>query len=135
MNASDNKAILKTVFDALAEGNSRPFVDSMADEFRWTIAGQSQWSRTYDGKAAVIDALFPVLRARIEGRTRTIAQRFIADGDLVVVEAHGDNTAKDGRPYRNSYCMVFRLAGGKLIELTEYMDTDLAITVLGAPPA
>ncbi|QCI66733.1 nuclear transport factor 2 family protein [Phreatobacter stygius] len=135
MNPSDNKAILKTVFDALAEGNSRPFVDSMAEEFRWTMAGESQWSRTYDGKAAVMDQLFPLLRARIEGRTRTIAQRFIADGDLVVVEARGANMAKDGRPYRNHYCFVFRLAGGKLVELTEYMDTEMAITVLGAPPA
>ncbi|MGL4290144.1 MAG: nuclear transport factor 2 family protein [Phreatobacter sp.] len=135
MSASDNKAILKTVFDGLAEGNSRPFVDSMADTFRWTMAGQSQWSRTYDGKAKVIGELFPVLRARIEGRSRTIAERFIADDDLVVVEARGDNLAKDGRPYRNSYCFVFRLAGGKLVEMTEYMDTDLAITVLGPPPA
>jgi ketosteroid isomerase-like protein len=105
----------------------------MADDFRWTIAGNARWSRSYDGKQAVLDELFPVLRARIEGRIKMIPQRFIAEGDLVVVEARGDNVTRSGGRYDNSYCFVFRVAGGKLAEVTEYMDTELVSTALGAP--
>ncbi len=61
------------------------------------------------------------------------AHRFIADEDYVVVEARGRNTTKDGVPYNNVYCYVFRLADGKLQEMTEYMDTELVTAALGAP--
>src|SRR6185295_2116921 len=87
-------------------------VETMAEDFRWTIAGNGKWSRTYD-KQAVLNDLFPALRSRIEGRIKMISQRFIADGDYVVVEARGDNITRAGAPYNNSYCFVFRLAGGK----------------------
>jgi ketosteroid isomerase-like protein len=66
-------------------------------------------------------------------RITTIAHRFIAEGDHVVVEARGSNVTKAGVPYNNTYCFVFRLAGGKLAELTEYMDTELVTAVLGDP--
>jgi ketosteroid isomerase-like protein len=62
-----------------------------------------------------------------------VAQRILADGDFVVVEARGANVTKTGAPYNNNYCFVFRLAGGKLAEVTEYMDTELVTAALGDP--
>ena len=58
------------------------------------------------------------------------ATRFIADEDCVVVEARGKNTTKGGNAYDNAYCYVFRLANGKLVEMTEYLDTELVTSVL-----
>ena len=85
-------------------------------------AEESLWTdRSAAGKHAVLTELFAVLRQRIEGRIKMIAQRILADGDFVVVEARGDNVTKTGARYDNSYCFVFRLAGGKLAEVTEYM--------------
>jgi len=132
MGTAENKQLLQDIFAATARGDSRPLVEAMADDFRWTIAGSGRWARTYD-KQAVMSELFPALRARIEGRIRMIPQRVLADGDFVVVEARGDNVTKDGKPYNNSYCFVFRLIGGKLAEVTEYMDTELVTAALGAP--
>ncbi len=132
MGTAENKQLLQDIFTATARGDSRPLVEAMADDFRWTIAGSGRWARTYD-KQAVMSELFPALRARIEGRIRMIPQRVLADGDFVVVEARGDNVTKDGKPYNNSYCFVFRLTAGKLAEVTEYMDTELVTAALGAP--
>ena len=134
MGAPENKQLLQDIFAATARGDSRPLVEAMADDFRWTIAGNGRWSRAYD-KQAVLTELFPALRARIAGRIKMIPQRFIADGDCVVVEARGDNVTKSGAPYNNSYCFVFRLSGGRLAEVTEYMDTELVTAALGAPAA
>jgi ketosteroid isomerase-like protein len=64
---------------------------------------------------------------------RNEAQRFIAEGEYVVVECRGRVTTKSGKPYNNHYCYVCRFADGKLRELTEYMDTELAVSALGAP--
>src|SRR5437667_9546269 len=132
MGTPENKQLLQDIFAATARGDSRPLVESMAKNFRWPSAGTGQWSRTYD-KQAVLTELFPALRARIEGRIKMIPQRFIADGDHVVVEARGDNVTKAGAPYNNSYCFVFRLAGGKLAQVTEYMDTQPVTAPRGAP--
>jgi uncharacterized protein len=130
--STENKQLLQDIFAELAKANSRPFVNAMADEFRWTMLGGSKWSRTYDGKQAVINDLFPALRRKMD-RITTIAHRFIADGDHVAVEARGANTTKAGVPYNNTYCFIFRLAGGKLAEVTEYMDTELVTAALGDP--
>jgi ketosteroid isomerase-like protein len=133
MGTAENKQLLQDIFAATAQGNSRPLVDAMADDFSWIIAGNGRWSRSYEGKQAVLSDLFPVLRERIEGRIRMIPQRILADGDHVVVEARGDNVTKTGQHYDNSYCFIFRVANGKLVEVTEYMDTELVTSTLGAP--
>jgi uncharacterized protein len=131
MAASENKQIVQAIFAELAQGNSRPLVESMAEDFSWTVTGSNRWSGRYEGKQKVLNELLAVLRERIDGRIKTVARRFIAEGDFVVVEARGNNTTKDGRPYNNSYCFVIRLADGKLREITEYMDTELVTSVLG----
>ncbi len=133
MNPSENKNLMQRIFSGLSEGNSQLFFESMADDFCWTLTGTTKWSKTYSGKQAVIDKLIGPLRAKLEGRIRTTARRFIADGEFVVVEAQGNNRTKTGAAYNNTYCYVFRLEGGKLKEMTEYFDTELVTSALGDP--
>jgi ketosteroid isomerase-like protein len=133
MSTSDNRKIVQHIFDEMANSNSAPLLESLADDFRFVVKGSSKWSRSYDGKAAVLAELFAPLRAKIEGRITTIPVRIIAEGDHVVVEARGRNITKDGKAYNNTYCNVLRLEGGKLKEWTEYADTALVDAVLGDP--
>jgi ketosteroid isomerase-like protein len=133
MSTALNKQLLQDIFAELTKSNAKPFVHAMADDFRWTILGATAWSRTYQGKHAVLNELFAALRAKFAGNATTIAHRFIAEDDLVVVEARGNNVTKAGLAYNNAYCFVFRLSDGKLKELTEYLDTELVSKVLGDP--
>lgn len=133
MTAAENKKLLEHIFAELAKGNSAPFVEAMADDFTWEAPGSTAWSGAYAGKKAVLEGLFPSLRQEMEGRIKTIPHRFIAEGDFAVVEARGDNMTKRGKPYRNTYCMIYRFAGGKLKECTEYMDTALVDATLNPP--
>ena len=41
MSAAENKQLMQRVFAELAAGNSRPFIDSFADDVRWTIVGRT----------------------------------------------------------------------------------------------
>ena len=131
MSAADNKRLMHHIFAELANGNAQPFVDSMADDFSWTISGTTKWSKKYAGKQAVIGELLAGLQVALNPPIRLIAERFFADDDHVVVEAYGINTTKTGKPYNNRYCFVFRLANGKLQELTEYLDTELVSAAFG----
>ena len=130
---NENKQLIEQVFAELAAGNAKPFTDVLGDDVRWTIIGSTKWSRTFAGKAAVLTELFTPLRAQIAGRIQVTAHRFIAENDLVVVEASGQSTTKHGAPYNNSYCWIYRLANGKVQELTEYLDTALVEAALGDP--
>ena len=130
MSTAENKKLLQEVFSELAKGNSRPLVDAMAEDFSWTVTGATPWSKTYAGKSVVLSELFGTLSSRIDGRIRTIPDRFIAEEEHVVVQAHGNNTTKAGKPYNNRYCFVFRVAEGKLKEVTEYLDTELVTATL-----
>jgi len=130
MAAEENKKLMEQIFAGLSNGDSRLLVESMADDFCWTVSGSTKWSKTYEGKQAVLSELFAALRPRITARMRTTGLRFIAENDYVVVEARGNNITTEGKPYNNSYCFVFRLAAGKLKEVTEYMDTALVGAVL-----
>jgi ketosteroid isomerase-like protein len=129
----ENKQLVQNIFAELAQGNPSLLFDSMAEDFRWTVSGNTKWSRTYDGKQAVLKELLGPLHAMIVDRVRTNAQRFIAEDDHVVVEARGNNNTRTGMVYNNTYCFVIRLGEGKLREITEYMDTELVTAVLGDP--
>ena len=126
-----NKELMQRIFAGLEQGDSRLFVESMADDFAWTVTGGTPWSKTYAGKQAVLGELFGGLRERVQGRMTTIPDRFIAEGEFVVVECHGLNTTKSGKPYNNRYCWVCRFRDGKMVELVEYMDTELVRSALG----
>jgi uncharacterized protein len=132
---AQNKQLVHYVFAELADGNSQPFVASMADDVRWVITGKSGWSRSWEGKRAVIDDLFGLLRERIAGRIKIVPRQLIAEDDLVVVEARGDNVTRDGDRYDNAYCWVIRMADGQIKELREYADTEFMTRALGVPLA
>ena len=130
MGTAENKKLLQDIFSGLSLGNSSLFIESMDESFQWIVTGHTKWSKTYAGKQTVLRELMGALQTVLAGRIQVTGTRFVADGDIVVVEAKGSNTTKAGKPYNNNYCFVFRLAEGKLQELTEYMDTQLVVEAL-----
>ncbi|MHC2840504.1 nuclear transport factor 2 family protein [Bradyrhizobium diazoefficiens] len=143
MSAAANKKLMQDIFAAAANPDPGArdralFTASLADDARWVVTGQYSWSRTFTGKEAILNDLHGYvrtrLRTRLRDRTRTVAHRFIADSDIVVVEAKGDNVTPEGVRYDNDYCLVFRLEGGRIKEIREYCDSVLTEKALGPFP-
>ena len=109
MSAAENKKALKLAFDALSKGDSKPFAALWADDFSWTITGNTPWSRTYQGKESVRRDLMAPLFARFATQYTNTATRFIAEDDYVVVECRGNVTTKSGQPYNTE--LVTRALG------------------------
>ena len=128
-----NKRLVQSFFDELAQGNGRPFIEAMAEDFNWIIPGRATWSGEWRGKRAVREELLRPLMARFATTYTNRALRMIAEDEHVVVECRGDVMTKTGKRYDNTYCYVFTLRDGQLAELTEYMDTELAAEALGPP--
>ena len=133
MGAAENKRLMEEVFAGLGNRDGTLLVERMSDDFCWSNIGSGKWSGTFKGKEAVFRDLLGPLRANLVERSRTVAHRFIAEGDYVVVEARGDNLTRTGKSYNNEYCFVFRLTDGGIREVKEYSDTALIAAVLGDP--
>lgn len=131
--ASDNKRRIEAVYAQLAQGNGRPFVEAMADDFCWHMIGSTAWSGSYRGKQAVRERLLGPLFAQFADRYTSTPKRIVAEGDIVVVECSGRVTTRQGKPYHNTYCLVIRMEGGMMKELTEYLDTALVDAALQPP--
>jgi ketosteroid isomerase-like protein len=135
MSAADNKRLMETIFAAIAAGDRTLLVESLADDVTERVTGQYSWSQTFKGKEALFRDLYGYLGTLLADGRRTIAHRFIAEGDHVVVEGVGDMRTKAGIPYNNDYCLIYRLKAGKIVEITEYCDSALTEQVLGKYPA
>lgn len=139
MSAIANKKLMQEIFAVAGNPDSAVrdralFIATLADDASWTVTGQYSWSRTFEGKEQILNDLHGHVRSRLVDRARTVARRFIADGDYVVVEARGDNLTKEGVRYDNDYCLVFRLEDGRIKEVREYCDSVLTETALGKFP-
>jgi ketosteroid isomerase-like protein len=135
MGAQENKKLMESIFAGVAAGDRSALVDCLADDVTMRVTGQYSWSRTFKGKAALLRELYGYLQTLLAEGRRTIPLRFIADGDYVVIEAKGDMVTKEGVRYDNDYCLIYRLKAGKIVEITEYLDSTLCERVLGKFPA
>ena len=128
-----NKQLLQHVYAEISKGNVQPLLDSLADDVEWTIIGSTALSGTSRGKQEVIDNLLKPIRARLaDGPIVFQPERFIAEGEYVVMQAEGRATALSGKPYNNTYCIVCRIVDGKVKEMVDYIDTELITSALGA---
>ena len=131
MGAAENKQIITNMFAELAKGNGAAFLDTMADDVKYTLQGRTKFSGTMNGKQEVIGKLLGPLGAELEGGIAITPYNFIAEGEFVVMLANGKAKAKNGKSYNNSYCHVFRIVGGKVKEINEYLDTALVDEAFG----
>jgi hypothetical protein len=135
MSGADNKKLIQQIYTDSANRSGTTFADHLADDVCWIVTGQYSWSRTFQGRDAVLNGLMGHFRSLIADRPRTVAFNFIAEGDTVVVETKGDNVTKTGLRYDNDYCMVWRVENGRIKMIKEYCDSALVERVLGPFPA
>jgi ketosteroid isomerase-like protein len=132
MSTTANKKLVQDVFARLASGDSSALIDAMADDFRWVFPGEWSWSGAWELKRVVLDQLLRPLMAQFASY-RSEADVIIAEGDRVVVQAHATATTKGGDAYSQTYCFLFRVRDGRLIEVVEHCDTALVERVLERP--
>jgi ketosteroid isomerase-like protein len=130
MGTAENKATVRSMFIELSKGNAEGWNGALADNARINITGTTIVSGSHS-KAEYLAKAFNVAIPQIEGGITLTPDNFIAEGDYVVVQVHGQSKTKAGKPYNNTYCMVFRVANGKVQELTEYSDTELITAAFG----
>lgn len=131
MNADQRKATIRNVFEAVADGNAEPLLDMIDDSIEWTIIGSTKFSGTYSSKADVLERLLGPLGELVDGHLHITPENILADGDFVVVQGHGEAKTMAGGTYNNTYCWVYRWSGDKVVQITEYLDTEVITASFG----
>jgi uncharacterized protein len=127
-----SKDLLRHVYSEASKGNPQPLLDSLDDDVRWTIIGSTPLSGIYEGKREVIENLLGRLRSRLASPVAFSFERFIEEGEYVVMQASGQAIVISGARYDNTYCIVARIVNGKIREMTDYVDTELITQALFA---
>jgi uncharacterized protein len=132
-NASEsNKQIVLQAYAALKAGDVPGYFDTMTEDVTVTYFGNHRFSRTFRGKADIMENFVPPLLDRLEGPIKITVTNAMAEGDQVFVEAQGEARTKDGLDYNNLYGIVLKLKNGKIVGIREYMDTELTKTIFGS---
>ncbi|MFB7721472.1 nuclear transport factor 2 family protein [Nocardia sp. NPDC056100] len=130
MNTLENKEFIRGVFAQLAQGNTRALSEAMADDCRWTFPGNWSWAGTWEPKTQVLHGLLRPLMTQFADGYRMEADFVLADEDRVVVQARGYGTTTRGEAYPQTYCLILRMADGRITEIIEHCDTALVERVL-----
>ncbi|WP_019931085.1 nuclear transport factor 2 family protein [Nocardia sp. BMG111209] len=125
-----NKAFIEELFSQLAQGNSQALGAAMADDCRWVFPGNWSWSGVWEPKSAVLDGLLRPLGRQFADGYRNEPDLIVAEGDRVVVQARGYATTTRGERYHQTYCFIFRITDGRIVEVIEHCDTALVERVL-----
>lgn len=131
MSAEENKQIVQKFYDASNGGDMEACFNLVSDEVVWTNIGTTSLSGVFRGKDELTGKLLGPLFGQLKAGIKMNVLRLIAEGDYVVAQASGEAETHDGRSYNNTYCWVIRLRGGKIVEVTEYIDTELVTSVFG----
>tara|TARA_Y100000748_G_C15375242_1_gene441457 strand:+ start:15 stop:413 length:399 start_codon:yes stop_codon:yes gene_type:complete len=122
-----NKQIAIKFFEALSSG-SEAYLDFYNDDsIIWTAGDNAIGGRRT--KKEIITFAKDILEAFPNGIEFKITG-ITAENERVAVEVQGDAIHISGKPYNNFYHFLLKIKDGKIIELKEYMDTQLAVKVL-----
>lgn len=118
---ASNKVIIERAFAAWAAGTGGPY-DLLSDNVVWTITGNSLAGKTYGSRKAFMSEVIRPFNARMSAGLKPTIKSIHAEGDTVVVFFDASGTAKDGRPYTNTYAWILGMRDGRITNASAFFD-------------
>ena len=131
MSAESNKQLVRDTWGAVTAGDVEGFMRRLADDVTWTFFGTHRFAGTISGKDELVTKLFAPLGDILAEGIKVHIDTLTAEGDRVVMEAHGEAATKSGVAYNNNYCIVITVRDGKVAQVREYLDAELVTSIFG----
>jgi ketosteroid isomerase-like protein len=117
-----NLELVKGGFERWKEGTGSVY-DLLAPTAQWTIVGNSIMSKVYHSKQEFMDEVIHPFNARMSSPLVPAIRGLYADGEMVIALFDATGTAKDGKPYTNTYSWYLRVYDGQIVEATAFFDS------------
>ena len=131
MGVAENKAVVRSFYEAANRGDFETCFGLISDNIVWTNMGSTKFSGTYRGKRELMEKLIGPLFGQLKGGISSSIEKLFGEDDYVIALTSGSAETIDGRPYNNRYCQIIQVRDGKFVEVTEYLDTALVGTIFG----
>ena len=128
MGIEQNKAVVAQFWQHFSDSDFDAALALLSDDATWWIAGTTDISGTYS--KAEFEALARGIGENTENGIEVKPLRVTAEDDRVAVEAESYGKLTNGKVYNNFYHLQHVVHDGKLTEIKEYLDTQLADRVL-----
>lgn len=133
-----NIALIERYYEYLGSGDFEKLADLHNEDVAFNMLGSTPVSGRWEGKA---ECFGPIVADGVVGKLKPHAFRFskkwrimCADDDRVVGIMQGGGPGLNGEQYDQTYCQVFTIADGEIVELHEFFDTALVELVLNDNP-
>ena len=131
METIDMKQLVRDFWSAFNRGEVENALALASEDVVFTMTGTTPVSDSYRGRAAV-RGHFNRFSGLVDSGAEMIVGELITEGDIVVCLSHGImRGASTGAQYDNSYAFVFRFTGGRITDITEYLDPEVCIPEAG----
>jgi ketosteroid isomerase-like protein len=128
--SSDNKQLLRRLYDAYNRGDFDTILANMTDDVTWYVPGPAPFAGHRTGRDQVRE-FFNESLGWVEV-DQFDADEFLADGDRVVVLGRQRATVREtGRHFETQWAHVYTLRGDKIAVGQIFTDTHAIASALG----
>ena len=122
-------AIVNQALEMLKKGDFETFETFLDDNMHFKMMGQTILSGETHNKKEFLSTVSKLMDY-LDGPIQLQVREVIDGGDTVVSIAQGKSISKKGEAYNNEYCHVWKVKNNKIVELTEYLDTEMLAQLL-----
>lgn len=127
---SSNLELIRGTYEGSSEDNGRNLLAILSPDVEWTEAEGFPYAGTYVGPEALIAGVFRRLGSEWTGY-RADVHTYIADGDRVAAFGVYSGTYNaTGKSMTAPFAHLYQIKDGKVIRMTQYVDTVLVTRAL-----
>ncbi len=127
---STNLELIRGTYEGSSEDNGRNLLAVLSPDVEWTEAEGFPYAGTYVGPEALIDGVFRRLGTEWTGY-RADVHTYLADGDRVAAFGVYSGTYNaTGKSMTAPFAHLYQIKDGKVIRMTQYVDTVLVTRAL-----
>lgn len=113
---------VEQMYAAFNRGDTEAVLNAWTDDVTWIDLEGDPAAGTHHGPNEVLENVFGTIPDTLD-RFEAVPDRFIDNGDTVVVEGNFMIITESGRNYEIPFAHVCELQDGKLHQFTTYTDT------------
>jgi len=123
---------VETLFKNREVGNPEAFFNRVSDNVHWTVMGTHPLAGEYYTKQDFVNATGKRLNKLLKGSVNILKIKHVfVDGMTAIVEMEGLSTAKNGKPFNNTYCWIVEFDENKIItRVRAYLDSALVQQII-----
>jgi ketosteroid isomerase-like protein len=129
-----NLDLIRATYEGSSDENGRNLLAVLAPDTAWTEAEGFPYAGTYVGPQAIVAGVFRRLATEWIGY-RADVHTYLEDGDRVAAFGAYSGTYKaTGRSMRATFAHLYKLRDGKIVSMTQYVDTLVVSRALTPHP-